>query len=183
MYFSTGKILTSECPVVEGARPRMDSIHATGHHLFTNGTSDHKELAYEKPSKALTKGKGKIPQKTPAFRSSPISLSDDSDNSNSDVPPAPPIKPIRPPLFHEFKVMVLLKQQKKVTKVKEVISLISSDAQSGSEDGTAKDNIDYEDKAASKKQKAKSEGSSQAARKRASSLEVHVPQVDKGRCP
>ncbi|KAG1790542.1 uncharacterized protein HD556DRAFT_1446064 [Suillus plorans] len=170
-----GKILASECPVVEGAHPPVDSIHVTGHYLFTNGTSNHKGLACKKPSKALTKRKRKIPQKAPAFRPSPISLSDDCD---SDAPPAPPIKPIGPPPFHEFKIVVLPKQQKKVkkiAKVKEVISLISSDAQSGSEDDTAKDNTNYEDKAASNKRQAKSEGSSQAAKKRASSPEAHVP--------
>ncbi|KAG2114864.1 hypothetical protein DEU56DRAFT_705164, partial [Suillus clintonianus] len=53
------EILTSERPVVEGARPPADSVHTAGRRLFANGHSDRKGLAREKPSKAATKRKGK----------------------------------------------------------------------------------------------------------------------------
>ncbi|KAG1775775.1 hypothetical protein EV702DRAFT_1198981 [Suillus placidus] len=150
------QILISECPVVEGARPPADSVHPAGRRLFANGLSDRKGLAREKPSKAVTQRKGKTSQKAPAFRTSPISLSDDS---NSDDASDPPIG--RPPPRRPFKFAQLPKQQKEVVKQKEVISLVSSDAQSGSEDGaTKKADSDYEDKAMSKKRKAKSEGGS-----------------------
>ncbi|KAG1723674.1 uncharacterized protein EDB91DRAFT_1087746 [Suillus paluster] len=178
-----GKILTSECPVVEGACPPADSIHTAGHCLFANGKSDRNGLACEKPSKAVTKRKGKTSQKAPAFCTSPISLSDNSGDSNSDDPSGPPIKPIgRPPPSREFKVVVLPKQQMKVMKPKEVISLVSSNAQS--DNGTTKEaDSNYEDKAVSKKWKAKSEASSRAAKKRASSPEAPVPKVNKGKAP
>ncbi|KAG1856731.1 hypothetical protein F4604DRAFT_1530031, partial [Suillus subluteus] len=58
-HFSTAMILTSELPVVEGARPPADSLHTSGRRLFANGQSDRKGLAREKPSKAVTKKKGK----------------------------------------------------------------------------------------------------------------------------
>ncbi|KAG1875854.1 hypothetical protein F4604DRAFT_1532960, partial [Suillus subluteus] len=37
-------ILTSELPVVEGARPPADSLHTSGRRLFANGQSDRKGL-------------------------------------------------------------------------------------------------------------------------------------------
>jgi hypothetical protein len=166
--------------VVMGARPPVDSIHAAGRRLFANSTSDRKGLAREKPSKAVTKRKGKTSQEAPTLRHSPLSLSDDSGDSDSDGPPNIPIG--RPPA-REFKVVQLPKQQK-VVKSKEVISLTSSDAQSGSEDETTKKaDSDYEDKATSKKRKAKSEGGSRAAKKRASSTETPVPKVNKDKAP
>ncbi|KAG2365061.1 hypothetical protein BDR07DRAFT_1374536 [Suillus spraguei] len=153
------QILISECPVVMGTYPPVDSIHAARHCLFTNRTSDHKKLAHEKPSKAITKRKGKTFQDASVFCDSPLTLSDDSGNSDSNGSTCLPNIPIGRPPAHKFKVVQLPKQQK-VMKPKEVMSLISSDAKSGSGNGTTKANPNYKDKATSKKQKAKSEGSS-----------------------
>ncbi|KAG2072059.1 hypothetical protein BDR04DRAFT_1117279 [Suillus decipiens] len=149
------KILISECAVVMGACPPVDSVHAAGRRLFANGTSDCKGLACKKPSKAVTKRKDKTSQEVPAPHPSPLSLFNDSGDFDSDSSTHPSNRP-RPPA-HEFKVVQLPKQWK-VVKSKEVISLIPSNAQSGSEDGTTeKADSNYEDKAMSKKWKAKSE--------------------------
>ncbi|KAG2354978.1 hypothetical protein BDR07DRAFT_1493834 [Suillus spraguei] len=206
------EVLTSECPVVEGAPPAANSVHTAGHCLFVNGKSDCLGALCLKQSAAT---KGQTLKKASALPPSATSLVDESNDEpnmaapvrpqpppsqefkvvkhpmgqkkvDKEVTPsttslvnesddesnvAPPVHP-QPPPSQEFKVAKCLMGQKKVDK--EVISLGSSDTPSGSDDLD-----DYQDDVSSKKQKAKSEGTSRASKKRVSPsvapVEMAVP--------
>ncbi|KAG1788299.1 uncharacterized protein HD556DRAFT_1447895 [Suillus plorans] len=139
------KVLTSECPVVEGAPPAADSVHTAGRRLFVNGKSDRLGALRLKQSTATSIVKGKTSKKASALPASTTSLADESDDEPSVSAP------------------------KKVDK--EVISLASSDTPSGSEDldENLEESVvldsDYQDDVSSKKRKAKSEGASRASKR------------------
>ncbi|KAG1786881.1 uncharacterized protein HD556DRAFT_1311169 [Suillus plorans] len=144
------KVLTSECPVVEGAPPAADSVHTAGRRLFVNGKSDRLGALRLKQSTATSIVKGKTSKKASALPASTTSLADESDDEPSVSAPCPT-------------------GQKKVDK--EVISLASSDTPSGSEDldENLEESVvldsDYQDDVSSKKRKAKSEGASRASKR------------------
>ncbi|KAG1812851.1 uncharacterized protein BJ212DRAFT_1482912 [Suillus subaureus] len=149
------KVLTSECPVLEGAPPAADSVHTAGCCLFVNSKSDHLGAPCQKQSTAATQIKGKTSKKA--------SILPPSNNESDNEPNVAVLVHPKPPPSWEFKVVACLTGQKKVEKKKEVI-LVSSDSPSGSEDlnedmeEAATHDTDYEDDVLSKKQKAKSEG-------------------------
>ncbi|KAG1779267.1 hypothetical protein EV702DRAFT_1195243 [Suillus placidus] len=155
------QVLTSECPVVEGAPPAADSVHTAGRHLFVNSKSDRLGAPRQKQSTATTKIKGKTSKKASTL---PPSDNESDDEPNVAVPVCP-----KPPPTRAFKVVARPTGQKKVEKKSEekkvVISLVSSDTPSASEDEDLEkavnhDDTDYEDDISSKKRKAKSEGTS-----------------------
>ncbi|KAG1784330.1 uncharacterized protein HD556DRAFT_1315168 [Suillus plorans] len=156
------KVLTSECPVVEGAPPAADSVHTAGRRLFVNGKSDRLGALRLKQSTATSIVKGKTSKKASALPASTTSLADESDDEPASSP------------SREFKVVKCPTGQKKVDK--EVISLASSDTPSGSEDldENLEESVvldsDYQDDVSSKKRKAKSEGASRASKKRSPSV-------------
>ncbi|KAG1897604.1 uncharacterized protein F5891DRAFT_1191808 [Suillus fuscotomentosus] len=164
------KVLTSECPVVEGAPPAADLVHTAGCRLFVNGKSDRLGALHLKQSTATSIVKGKTSKKALALPASTTSLADESDDEPSVSAPVCP----QPPPSREFKVIKRPTGQKKVDK--EVISLASSDTPSGSEDldENLEESVildsDYQDDVSSKKWKAKSEGASRASKKRSLSV-------------
>ncbi|KAG1817888.1 hypothetical protein EV424DRAFT_1347781 [Suillus variegatus] len=175
LHRQIAKVLTSECPVVEGAPPAADLVHTAGHRLFVNGKSDHLGALHLKQSTATSISKGKTSKKASALPPSTTSLADKSDDKPSVAAPVHP----QPPPSREFKVVKRPTGQKKV--YKEVISLASSrelrgygyrwgteDLDENLEESVILDS-DYQDDVSSKKQKAKSEGTSRASKKRSPS--------------
>ncbi|KAG2362248.1 hypothetical protein BDR07DRAFT_1376609 [Suillus spraguei] len=201
------KLVTSEIPIIEGKPPAVDSIHAGGHRLFANRKSDCLGLPRAKLSATATRQKAPTTLHTSPISLFDDNHSDDnnSDANPSTICPTLKLPPsckfdpsaIKPHPSCQFKVMRLPKSQvkdekdeKKIVKknVKnEVISLVSSEvsnAHSSSEKFEVNDraesdsDCDYEDNSSvSKKQKAKSEVTLQASKKRIPSSKASLPKV------